>query len=295
VSLATSALTLGAAFLGSKPGADALADALVASTLGPIDTANIYGGGVSETLLGEAISRSGGLAPQSQIYSKADRDAATGVFDGDRVRRSLDESLSRLGLDRLPLYQLHDPYSVSFEEALAPGGAVSALLALRDEGVIGAMGIAAGRTALVLDYVNTGLFDAVLSHNRFTLVDQAAEPIFEAARARGMTVFNAAPFGGGVLAQPGATTPTYGYNQVMSAEFSQHIARVHDLARDYEVDVAAAALHFSLRSPLVDSTVVGISTVQRLDELAVLAAASVPEEFMLAVEALGPPPPSPND
>lgn len=290
--LTPSPLTLGAAFLGARPGAAELADAMVASD-GGIDTSNIYTGGASEALLGAAMSRSSRRS--AVIYSKADRDILTGVFNGDRVRRSLDESLTRLGLDRLPLYQLHDPYGISFAEAMGPGGAVRALIALRDEGLVDAIGIAAGRTALVHDYVATGVFDAVLSHNRFTLVDRSAVRIFALARQLGMTVFNAAPFGGGVLADPAPGRETYGYGQRFSAAFGTHLDGIRELARSMSVDPAAAALQFSLRSPLVDSTVVGVSSIERLSQLERLVDAEVPDEFFDAVDELGPPPPSPND
>ena len=284
-------ITLGAAFLGDRPGADALADAMVASDY-LVDTSNIYTRGESERTLGRALARTGRV---DRVLSKADRDPVTEVFDGDRVRRSLDESLERLGVDRLPLYQLHDPYGVSFEEAMGAGGAVPALLALRDSGVVGAIGIAAGRTALVHRYVETGMFDVVLSHNRFTLVDRAAARIFESAKERGMTVLNAAPFGGGILADHSNTKRFYGYRQIVSAAFETHLGSLRALAREWSVDLAAAALQFSLRSDLVDSTVVGISSLERLEALDALVATTVPDGFFDAVDALGAPPASPND
>lgn len=155
----TTPVTLGASHLGDRPGAAELADALLASGRGGIDTSNGYTGGRSETLLGDAIRRAGGIPAGTAIYSKADRDPDSGVFDGDRVRRSLEESLTRLGVDRLPVYHLHDPYTITFAHAMAPGGAVEALTALRDEGVIGAIGIASGTMAEVHRYVDTGAFE----------------------------------------------------------------------------------------------------------------------------------------
>lgn len=74
-----------------------------------LDTANNYAGGRSERLLGDAIRRAGGLPDGKLVYSKADRHMETGAFDGDRVRASLSESLERLGLDHLPLYQFTTP------------------------------------------------------------------------------------------------------------------------------------------------------------------------------------------
>lgn len=292
--IATTPLTLGASSLGAR-GSDAdiaaLADALLDSPLGHVDTSNNYAGGRSESALGEAIARRGGLREGELVYSKADEDAQ-GRFDGDRVRRSLEESLTRLGLDSLPIYHLHDPYSISISEAMAPGGAVPALLALRDEGVIGAVGIAAGRTQLVLDYVLTDAFDAVLTHNRYTIADRSGLPIIEAARQRNMTVFNAAPFGGGILANPSYTT--YGYTQP-SDEFRSYLQALRTLAAAHGVDLAAAALQFSQQSELVDTTVVGVSSVERLTQLGQLAATEVPASFFEELATLEDPPASPTD
>lgn len=288
----TTPITLGTSRLGERADAEELADALIASPLGNVDTSNMYAEGRSEVLLGRALMRAGGLPPEKLIYSKADRDVATGVFDGDRVRRSLEESLTRLGVPSLPLYHLHDPDTITFAEAMAPGGAVEALLALRDEGVIGAVGIAAGTIGQVHEYVATGIFDAVLSHNRLTLVDRSAEPTFRLARELGMTVFNAAPFGGGALAN--GSSADYGYRP-MPGEFAAHLAAVRALAADWSVDLPAAALHFSLRSPLVTTTVVGVPSLGRLDDLPRLLAVPVPDAFFEAVDALGPPPANGND
>ena len=289
--VSTTPITLGASGLGERPGAEAIADGMLASPVGNIDTSNMYAEGRSEQHIGDAIRRADGIPTGKLIYSKADRDVATGAFDGDRVRRSLDESLTRLGLDSLPLYQLHDPYTITFDEAMAAGGAVPALLALRDEGVIGAIGIASGTIGQVHEYVATGVFDVVLSHNRFTLVDRTAEPTFRLARELGMTVFNAAPFGGGTLAN-GAST--YGYQQ-MPTDFAAHVDRLRALAVEWSVDLAAAALQFSVRSPLVDTTVVGVSSLERLAALPRLIDAEVPDAFFDAIEQLGAPPASGND
>lgn len=288
--VATTPITLGASHLGKRDDAEALAEALVASPLGNVDTSNNYADGRSEQLLGDAIRRAGGLPEGKLVYSKADR-TDEGVFDGDRVRRSLEESLERLGLQSLPIYFFHDPFSVTFEESMAPDGGVPALVRLREEGVIGAIGIATGPIAQTDQYVNTGLFDAVLSHNRFTLVDRMAEPTFRRAQELGMTVFNAAPFGGGTLANGQAS---YGYRE-MPPEFAAHLQRVRDLADRMGADLAAAAVRFSTRSELVDTTVVGVSTLQRLEQLGQLLATQVPDDFFDAVEQLGPPPASGND
>lgn len=291
----TTPLTLGTSILGNR-GEEAeiahLADALLASVLGGIDTSNAYARGRSEQYLGAAVQRAGGLPKGRVIYSKADADPDTGRFDADRVRASLEESLTRLGLDTLPIYHLHDPQPRPVAEMMAPGGPVQALLALREEGLIGAIGIAAGPREMVHDYVRTGAFDAVLTHNRYTLADRSARALMESAREQGMTVFNAAPFGGGVLADP--SKQTYGYAEI-GAELADWLLRLRGLSEEHEVDLAAAALHFSLRDALVDSTVVGISTLARLHQLEALLAVEVPASFWSALTELGDPPASTID
>ena len=288
-------VTIGTSGLGKRPGADrGLADALLASPFRQLDTSNNYSGGRSEALLGEAIEAAGGLPAGKVIFSKADQDPSTGAFDGERVLRSFGETTARLGLETLPLYQLHDPYSITVSQGMAPGGPVEALIRLRDEGRVGAIGIAAGEHALVEEYVRTGAFDVVLSHNRWTLVDRTAETILRLATERGMTVFNAAPFGGGILAGSTFRGDSYGYRPA-SAEFLAHLERVRALCAAWEISVAAAALAFSMREPRIHTTVVGIYSPQRLDELPGLIATPIPDDFWAALDGLGEPPASPTD
>ena len=288
-------VTLGTSALGKRDGADAaLADAMLASPFGQFDTSNAYAAGESERTLGDAIARAGGLPQGSVVITKVDQDPDTGVFDGDRVQRSYEESLERLQLDRVPLLHLHDPYTITVKEAFAPGGAVGALVRLRDEGAVDAIGIAAGTRALMEEYVASSAFDAVLTHNRYTLVDRSAERILELATERGMAVFNAAPFGGGILAGSKTRGDTYGYRSA-SDELMAYIERLRGLAAEHGVDLAAAALQFSMREPRIHSTVVGISSQERLDALPGLITAMIPDAFWSAVDDLGAPPPSPND
>jgi len=288
-------ITIGTSGLGKRHGADgALASALLESPFRQLDTSNNYAGGRSEALLGQAIAAAGGLPAGKVVFSKADQDPASGAFDGDRVRRSFDETTERLGLETLPLYQLHDPYTISVAEGMAPGGPVEALIRLRDEGRIGAIGIAAGERALVEEYIRTDAFDVVLTHNRWTIVDRTAETILRLATERGMTVFNAAPFGGGLLGGSTFRGQSYGY-QPASAEFLAHLDRVRALCAEWSLSVAAAALAFSMREPRIRTTVVGIYSQQRLDELPGLVATEIPEAFWLALDALGEPPASPTD
>ncbi|MFB4278101.1 aldo/keto reductase [Nonomuraea sp. MTCD27] len=289
------AVTLGTSGLGRRPGDDELADALLSGRFRQLDTSNEYAEGRSETLIGQALSKASGEAQGVTIFSKADRDPDTGVFDGDRVMRSFEETTSRLGVETLPIYHLHDPMTITVREAMAPGGAVPALVSLREQGLVGAIGIAAGGWGtMVQDYIRTDAFDAVLTHNRYTLVDRRAEDILRLATDRDMTVFNAAPFGGGILSGSPRHAGTYGYRPI-SPEFGRHVERVRELCERWRIGLAAAALHFSLAEPRIHSTVVGITSVRRLEELDGLVDTVIPDGFWAELAALGTPPPSPVD
>ena len=217
------------------------------------------------------------------MITTVDEDPATHAFGRDRVLRSFEESCARLGVDRLPLQHFHDPYSVTFAEAVSSGGAIEGLLELRDAGVVDAIGIATYPVDDMIEYIDTGAFDAVLSHNRFTLLDRSATELFTKAQDRGMTVFNAAPFGSGLLAKGSASSATYAYQQP-SAELLARVVRMEEICRTHDVPLAAVALHFSLRSPLVDSTVVGIRTAARLRALDDLTAVVVPDELWTLID-----------
>ncbi|WP_223627369.1 aldo/keto reductase [Microbacterium sp. EST19A] len=261
-----------------------------------IDTSNIYSGGASERVLGRALSA---LAPEERapaagrILTKVDRDPETGRFDADRVLRSVEESLGRLGVEQVSLLHLHDPYVLTVREALAPGGAVSALVRLREEGVAAAIGIAAGPVPLLQRYVDSDLFDAVLCHNRYTLVDRSAASLFRDASDRGMRVFNAAPFGGDLLARGPRDGARYQYRPA-SAELLTWTAQAEAVCARHAVTLPAVALSLSLRADTIDGTVVGVSSPGRLDALEQLAATVIPDAVWTELDALGPAP-SPID
>lgn len=290
-------LVLGTSGLGSGDEGAAIDTALaLLRSEHVIDTSNIYSGGASERVLGRALST---LAPEerapaaSRILTKVDRDPETGRFDADRVRQSVEESLGRLGVDQVTLLHLHDPYVLTVREALAPRGAVSALVRLREEGVAAEIGIAAGPVPLLQRYVDSGLFDAVLCHNRYTLVDRSAASLFRDAHDRGMRVFNAAPFGGDLLAGGPRDGARYHYRPA-SAELRDWTRRAEAVCARHDVPLPAVALNLSLRADTIDGTVVGVSSPARLHALERLAATVVPAAVWAELDALGPAP-SPID
>jgi len=275
----------------SQQQGEATIEAALAGPYNFLDTSNAYGDwGGSETCIGSVLRRHGGLPEGKVLATKVDADRKTRDFSGDRVRRSVEESLTRLGLDRVPLMYLHDPeFFLTVPQALADDGPVAALVALRDEGVLGHLGVAAGDVPMMRELITSDVFEVVLNHNRYTLLDRGAEPLIEDARARGIAYVNAAPYGGGILAKGLTHAHKYGYRDAPPAVVDAVVA-MQRICDDYQVPLPAAALQFSLRDPRVASTVVGMSAPARVAETTALATHPIPDEVWPQLEALLPAP-----
>jgi D-threo-aldose 1-dehydrogenase len=254
-----------------------------------LDTASGYSAGESERRIGAALAAAGGLPPGFVLATKVDRDMDTGDFSGDQVRRSAEGSLVRLGLDTIQLLYLHDPEHISFDEGMAPGGPVDALLKLKDEGVAQHLGVAGGPVALMSRYLKTGVFEALITHNRWTLIDRSAGDLIDEAMDLGIGVVNGAPFGGGILAKGSAASTDYAYRSA-HPEILQRVRAMEAACRDHEVPLAAAALQFSTRDPRITSTIVGISRPERVDETVRLAEWIIPDALWDVLVPLAAPP-----
>lgn len=249
-----------------------------------IDTSNEYGGGASELRIGRALERLGRAQDGVLIATKVDPLPGSDDFSGDRVRRSVEESRSRLGMETLPLVYLHDPEKIGFDASMAPGGPVEALLELQANGVIGALGVAGGPIEMELEFLRTGAFQVVLSHNRYTLVDSSAAVLVEECAERGVGFINAAPFGGGMLVKGPDQVPTYCYAPVDDTVLTR-VRAIESACRNHDVPMAAVALQFSARDERVASTVVGMSRPERFAEMQKLLETPVPSELWSAIEA----------
>jgi D-threo-aldose 1-dehydrogenase len=136
-------------------------------------------------------------------------------------------------------------------------------------------------------YLGTGIFEMVLTHNRYTLLDRSAETLFRTAHERGIGVPNAAPYGGGMLAKGPETQSQYAYGR-RDAAVATAATAMRAAADRAKVPLTAAALQFSLRAPFIDSTVVGVSSPARVAQTLELASIPIPDELWEELDALVP-------
>jgi len=206
-------------------------------------------------------------------------------FSADGVRRSLDDSLQRLGLDRVEVVYLHDPDD-HWEQA--SGQALPALLALRDEGVITAVGVGMVSTPMLTRFVQETDIDVVMCAGRYSLVDHSAlDDLLPAAHERRVGVVLAGVYGSGLLATdrpaPGAT-----FDYVAAPpELVARVHRIADLCEDVGVTLPQAALAFVRAHPAVISTVLGLRDTAEVVQAAQRAAAAVPDELWRSLRSAG--------
>jgi D-threo-aldose 1-dehydrogenase len=249
-----------------------------------LDTAGAYGDGESERRIGIVLRELGGLPAGYVLATKVGR--GHGDFDAAQVERSIERSLRLLGLDRLQIVFLHDPENTSFEQATAPGGPVERLLRYKDQGIIGHVGVAGGPIDLMIRYVETGAFEAAITHNRYTLLNRAAEPLLDLAAQGGLAVLNAAPYGSGILAKGPDAFGRYAYREA-SDTLIERARRMEAICQEHGVPLAAAALQFSLRDPRVTSTIVGMTRPERVAQTLDLARHPIPDALWPQLDGVG--------
>jgi len=251
-----------------------------------LDTARNYGAGRSEARVGAVIRERGGLPPGFVVSTKLDRNPETNRFDAASMRRSLEQSLEALGLDRVQLLHLHDPeYAAELDEVAAPGGGLAELYKIKEEGLCDAVGLAAGRVDIMMPILERFDFDAMITHNRFTLVNRNAEAMIDFAHGKGIAVLNAAPFAGGVFARGSAANPRYVYQEASEAMLGP-IRAVEAICARYDVPPGAVALQFSMRDPRITSTICGVGRASEVAGVAAWANYPVPDAVWEELAAL---------
>ena len=265
--------------------------------VGDLDVAPQYGFGTSERRLGEGlrgvpreryvlstkvgrlIRRSGDVPPGVRAdrppaqFPSVDPDLRI-VWDMSRdgVRRSLDESRERLGIERIDIAYIHDPDE---HMAAALDEAAPALVELRDQGVLGAIGVGANTVSVLQRFVEQADIDVILLANRYTLLEQSAlATLLPACVERRISVVIGGVLNSGLLAdpRPGAT---YDYAEA-PAELLARAQRLAAVCERHGVPLKAAAVQFVLAHPAVVSVLAGVRYRQRLEEYPTLLGTPIP-------------------
>ncbi|MEU9332822.1 aldo/keto reductase [Streptomyces sp. NPDC048290] len=196
-------------------------------------------------------------------------------FTADGVRRTLEASLERLGLDHVDTVYLHDPDDHA-EQAFREG--YPALERLRSEGVVGAIGAGMNQSAMLTRFVRDTDVDVVLCAGRYTLLDQSAlTDLLPAARERGVAVVVGGPFNSGLLADPRPGS-TYDYTAAPPALLDRAL-RLKATAARHGITLRAAALAYCAAHPAVTTVLVGARSPAEADDCAEQFRTTVPAAF----------------
>jgi D-threo-aldose 1-dehydrogenase len=295
-------LSLGCAQLGNlhqsmdDDTAGAIVDAAWEHGVRYFDTAPHYGLGLSEQRLGAALAsrartdyvlstKVGRLLEPLAAVRGQDTDgfavAATHRrvwdFSRDGVRRSLEQSLERLGLDRVDIVYLHDPDD-HFEQVLATG--YPALEELRDEGVVAAIGAGMNQTAMLSELARNTDVDLLMLAGRYTLLEQGAlDDLLPVCEHRGIDVVVAGVFNSGLLAR--ARPPddaTYNYARA-PADVLDRARRIAEVCERHGTTLPEAAIAFPLWHPVVVSVCVGARSPEQVRRNARLLVAEIPRDL----------------
>lgn len=252
-----------------------------------LDTAPLYGQGESERRVGLALDT---------LTEAHKRDIVVNTKVGYRpdpfdysygaTRICVEKSLEFLGMDQLQMVHIHDVERSDLDTVM--NGARRALHELQHEGVIHHVGVSGGPVAVLGEFIETGEFDSVITHNRFNLLDQPARSLLERARQLQMITINAAPFATGLLADPNRSKLTYGY-QPANQNVVERALKMETICRDAEIDLATTALRFSLESPLIDITIVGMKSTAEVETAVNAMSTSLPIGLLETINTSVPP------
>jgi D-threo-aldose 1-dehydrogenase len=279
------------------------------------DTAPFYGAGLAETRLGQVLSakprdsyvlstKVGRVILDELEEGARDFGEKGGLFEhgnpnkmlhewtAEATERSIEDSLGRLGVDRLDIVWVHDIaqdfhgdlWLQKFEEART--GAFRVLSRLRDEGVIKAWGLGVNRTepielTLALDEPQP---DGFLLAGRYTLLDHehALQRLLPMAQEQNVDMVVGGPYSSGVLA--GGAHFEY---QQAPPEIVERVGKLKALAEKHGVGIKAAALQFSLAHPTAAAVVPGATRPSRIAEDTAALTEKIPAAFWHELRAAG--------
>jgi D-threo-aldose 1-dehydrogenase len=278
-------------------------DASFAAGVRYVDTAPLYGHGLSEHRVGAWLRRVRGedivLSTKVgwRLFPARGQPTEAGLFmdvppfrrgldySYDGVMRSFDDSLQRLGTDRVDIVFIHDAdrrnqgdaFEQRFIEAME--GAYPALLKLREEGVIKAIGAGLNEWEACQRFAEAGDFDCFLLAGRYTLLDQESLNSFlPLCEKRGIGIVLGGPYNSGILATGPVEGAYYDYAPA-SPEILEKTRRIEEVCRRHNVPLKAAALQFPLGHPTVASVIPGMGSPKRVAENMDLLAHKIPSDL----------------
>jgi len=278
------------------------------------DAAPMYGAGLAEIRLGTALqqhrrddyvlsTKVGRLIlDEREDTTQRDLGEKGGLFEhglpnkivydytADGTLRAIEASLARLKTDRLDIVWIHDPARDFHGEGwrdvfdIAMNGAAKALTRLREEGVISAWGLGVNRVEPCEMALQQADPDGFLIAGRYTLLDHAdaLRTLMPASTARGLGIVVGGPYNSGILA--GGTH--YEYQQA-TPEILSRVDALRAVCAEFNVDIRAAALQFSLAHPAVAAVIPGASQPSRIAENLALVDAAIPAAFWQALRTRG--------
>lgn len=178
-------------------------------------------------------------------------------FSYDATMRSFEDSLQRLGMNRIDILLIHDcdewSQGADYADALriVEHGAIRALEKLRAEGTITAFGAGVNQAEACERLMDIGSFDCFMLAGRYTLLEQGGlDSFLPRCEREGVSVILAAPFNSGILVTGAVPGAHYGYAPAPPAVIDRVVA-IERVARAHEVPLAAAALQFALGHPAI--------------------------------------------
>ena len=248
------------------------------------DTAPLYGSGKSEVFFGEFLSTldRDSFTLSSKVGRLLDRtDTPSEVkvrfdYSRDGVLRSIEESLTRLNLDRVDVVFIHDPDN-HYEEAIDT--AFPTLADLRSQGVIGAIGSGMNQWEMLADFARNADFDCFLLAGRYTLLDYSALSEFlPICEKNSISVILGGPYNSGILASDLEENVTYFY-ETAPRHVIEKAKAIKSICDDFNIPLKAAALQFGLLHPAVAATIPGARHPTEVSENVGMAGLNIPSEL----------------
>lgn len=286
-------------------------DAAYASGVRYFDTAPLYGHGLSELRTGSGLRS---FADQSVIVSSKvgwrlkpthGADSGAGQFEGvtafsrfndysyDGAMRSFEDSLQRLGVDRIDMLLIHDADRRNQGERqpevfrVAMAGAYKALLSLREQGLVRAIGCGLNEWQACQQFAEAGDFDCFLLAGRYTLLEQESLNTFlPLCQRRGIGIVLGGPYNSGILATGAVSNAFFDYAPA-SETILKKVARIEQVCADHQVPLKAAALQFPLFHPCITSVIPGMRSPQEVQENLQLIDVKISPEFWRQLKSRG--------